>query len=100
MLYPTTALVLAVHDRLALCWAGAAPLPDNVCVGELEALLAKVMTPDAVPESCGANVTVKGTLCPAEIETGKLIPLMVNSLLLILADDTFTFWPLALRVAD
>jgi hypothetical protein len=99
MLYPTTALVLWAHDKLTLCWGGAAPLPDKVCVDELAALLVKLMIPDAVPESCGANVTVKGTLRPARIVTGKAIPVMVNSLLLIVADDTFTFAPLALSVA-
>jgi hypothetical protein len=54
----------------------ARPVPDNVSMsGELEALLTKETLPVELPTVCGANVTVKGALCPAGIVTGKVIPL-------------------------
>ena len=51
---------------------------------------------DALPLACGANVSVKGTLCPAAIVRGNVIPLNANSELLELAEETVTLEPLAL----
>lgn len=44
-------------------------------MGELAALLTKVTLPLAAPAASGVKVTVKDRLFPAEIVTGKLIPL-------------------------
>jgi hypothetical protein len=74
------------------------PFPLRVSVGVFEALLAKERAALAVPEACGANVRVNGTLCPAAIVRGKETPLSENSTLLRLADETVTLVPLALRL--
>jgi len=63
-------------------------------------LLATVRTPLALPEACGENVMVTGTLCPAAIVTGSEIPVSENSALLRLADETVTLAPEALRLLD
>jgi hypothetical protein len=52
----------------------------------------------AVPEDCGANVRVTGTLCPAGMVIGKEAPVSENSALLRLADETVTLAPPALRL--
>jgi hypothetical protein len=44
---------------------------------ELEARLANERLPEELPAACGANVTVKGMLCPAAMVTGNVIPLRV-----------------------
>jgi hypothetical protein len=67
-------------------------------VGAFEALLVMERTAVAVPEVCGANVRVNGTLCPAAIVSGKEIPVSENSTSLTLADETITLAPLALRL--
>jgi len=59
-----------------------------------------VRTPLALPEDCGENVMVTGTLCPAAIVTGREIPVSENSALLRLADETVTLAPAALRLLD
>ena len=45
------------------------------------------MLADVLPLTCGANVSVKGTLCPAAIVRGNAIPLKANSELLELAEE-------------
>jgi hypothetical protein len=62
-----------------------------------EALLMKPSVPEAVPEACGAKAMVIGTLCPAAIVSGKIIPLRENSGLFKLAEDTVTLAPVAPR---
>ena len=54
------------------------------------------MLADVLPLTCGANVSVKGTLCPAAIVRGSVTPLNANSELLELAEETVTLEPLAL----
>ena len=54
------------------------------------------MLADVLPLICGANVRVNGTLCPAPIVRGNVIPLKANSELLELAEATVTLEPLAL----
>jgi hypothetical protein len=56
------------------------------------------MLAEAVPVAVGAKVTVKGTLCPAAIVTGKVSPARVNWALLELADDRVTLPPLAVTL--
>ena len=46
----------------------------------------------------GAKVTVKGTLCPVAIVTGKASPLSVNWELPELADERVTLPPVAVRL--
>ena len=55
----------------------------------------KVSVAVAEPVDCGVKVTVKGTLWPAGIVTGKESPLTVNADLLVLAAVTVTLAPLA-----
>ena len=74
------------------------PFPLSVSAGAFEALLAKERVALAVPEVCGANLRVKGTLCPAAMVVGNEIPVSENSALLRLADETVTFAPLALKL--
>ena len=74
------------------------PVNDSF-VGEFEALLAKAIVPEAVPLDCGVNVTVTGVLCPAVIVKGNETPLNLNSDVVVEADDTVTFDPVALNVA-
>src|SRR5579864_477647 len=99
MLYPTTPLdVLVFHPRLTLC-CGITPDPVTTSTeGELAALLAKVTFAEALPEVCGANVRVNGTLLPAAIVIGKLSPLTENCDPLTPSDDTVTGALLALSV--
>ena len=75
----------------------AVPVTTSVVDGA-EALLAKEMFAEAVPLVWGANVTVKGTLCPAAMVRGRAMPLKPNSVLLELPEDTVTLEPVALSV--
>src|SRR5258705_10987882 len=81
MLYPVTSdETLWGNARSTLCGCGATPLPTNVAVvGEFAALLANKALTDAMPLVRGLNVTPNLTLCPAEMVTGNLSPLMANS---------------------
>jgi hypothetical protein len=58
----------------------------------------KVILVEAVAVVVGAKVTVKGTLCPAAIVTGKASPLTVNWELPELADERVTLPPVAVRL--
>ena len=51
-------------------------------------MLANEIAPEIVPAACGANVTVKGTLCPAWRVTGKVMPLRENPVLCQVALET------------
>ena len=99
MLYPTTGEVLGFQDRSTLCCMVdvAVPVTTSVVDG-VEALLAKEMFAEAVPLVCGANVTVKGTLCPAAMVRGRVMPPRPNSELLELPEDMVTLEPVALSV--
>lgn len=99
MLYPTTGEVLGFQDRSTLCCMVdvAVPVTTSVVDG-IEALLAKEMFAEAVPLVCGANVTVKGTLCPAAMVRGRVMPPRPNSELLELPEDMVTLEPVALSV--
>ena len=59
-------------------------------VGELDESLINKIRPAAVPVTCGAKVTVKGTLCPAVSVTGNLKPLSEYPCPLQLAEDMAT----------
>jgi len=61
-------------------------------------LLLKASVPVAVPEDCGANVTVNGTECPAGIVRGTEIPLTLNSAFVVVIDQRLTGFPVALNV--
>ena len=75
------------------------PVPETDCVvGELVALLTKVIVPEAAPLDCGEKVTVNCVLWPALIVTGNEIPLRTNSALLEEPEVTVTLDPLAFRV--
>jgi len=63
------------------------------------ALLTNETVADAVPETCGVNVSVNGMLCPEASVRGRAIPLSENSGLVTLAEDTVTLEPLAVSVA-
>lgn len=100
-MYPTTLFeVLAVQFRATLCCGGVIPEPVTDCeMGEFEALLLKVIFPEAAPVLVGAKTTEKGTLFPDGMVTGKLMPLKENSAWLTLAEVTVTGPLLAVRVA-
>jgi hypothetical protein len=74
------------------------PVSDSF-VGEFEALLAKAIVPAAVPLDWGVNITVTGMLFPAVIVNGNETPLNLNSDVVVEADDTVTFDPVALKLA-
>jgi hypothetical protein len=68
-------------------------------VGELDALLTKESLPDAAPLLWGANLTVSETLLPAEIVMGNVVPLKVNSELVVVAEEITTLEPTVLKLA-
>ena len=76
----------------------AAPVPLAVSEIELELLVKKRILAEVVAAAVGAKVTVKGTLCPAAIVTGKASPLTVNWELPELADERVTLPPVAVRL--
>ena len=78
-----------------MCGTAPVPLADSAR-DESEALLENKMLADVLPLTCGANVSVKGTLCPAAIVRGYVRPVSANSELLELAEETVTLAPLAL----
>ena len=63
----------------------------------MEALLTKVTVAVPVPLVCGLNVTLYGRFCPAARTAGRDSPLIVNSGLSLVADETVTAAPVALR---
>jgi hypothetical protein len=66
-------------------------VPVNVSVvGEFDALLRNETPPEAAPDTCGAKVTAKETLCPAISVTGKVMPLKENPAPVQLAEDIVT----------
>ena len=89
--------VLAFQDKATVCWM-VAPVPLAVSEIELEPPVKKEMLVEAVPVAVGAKVTVKGTICPAAIATGKASPPSVNWELLELADERVTLPPVAVRL--
>jgi len=94
---------LAFQASVASCWVVllAVPVPvSDTTAGELEALLVKESFPDAAPELLGVNFTVIAADFPAAIVTGKETPLTVNSELVVVAEETITLVPEAVRVAD
>ena len=100
MLYPATPEVLGVQESFTLWFVVTAPpVPLSACVAEVAALLANVAETDDVPLACGLKVTVYEALCPAAKVNGRVIPLSVNSGLLMLADETVTLVPLAVNEA-
>jgi len=66
---------------------------------ESEALLTKEMLSDVLPLTNGANVIMKGTLCPAAIVSGREIPLTLNWELLDVTAESVTLEPVAVRLA-
>lgn len=73
-------------------------MPVKLSAATFEALLVNEPVVEALPDVCGVKVSVNGTLCPAAIVSGKVIPLIENSLLVRLAEDMATFEPLAVSV--
>jgi len=94
--------VLDFHERSTLYCADAAmPMPVNdATAGEFEALLTREILAEAAPLLCGVNCTVTGALCPDGIVMGNDTPARVNSGLVVVAEETTTLAPAALRVAD
>ena len=56
------------------------------------------MLPEAVPDACGANVTVKDAFSPAISASGKVMPLTENPFPVQLAEDMVTAEPVAVSV--
>jgi len=81
-----------------MCCGGAVPAPVKLSEAVFEALLVNELVAETLPDAFGVNVSVKGTLCPAAMVSGKVIPLSENSALLMLADDMATLAPLAVSV--
>ena len=67
-------------------------------VGEFEASLLNEALTEARPLVCGVNVTEKFMLWPAAMVTGNASPLIANSELFTLTDETVTLAPVALSV--
>jgi hypothetical protein len=67
-------------------------------VGEFEASLANEPLTEAGPLVGGVNVTVKFTPWPAGMTTGNERPLIVNSELSRLTEETVTLAPVAFNV--
>lgn len=93
-------LLLPAQERVTLWWCAAtAPLPiTDSMTGDFAALLTKSSVAVAVPEDCGENVTVKGIECPARMFTGVEIPPTVNSIFVVVTEETVTAEPVALSV--
>jgi hypothetical protein len=100
MLYPTTSgEVLATHERLTVCTGAARPVPVTVPEdGVFEALLVNETLAEAAPLFCGVKVTVKSTLWPLAMVTGKVRPLMANAEFPTLSEETVTLAPVAFSV--
>src|SRR5271154_6517371 len=92
--------LLAVQERLTLCWGGGVPVPVKVSmVGEFEALLVNDTLPDAEPVAVGANVTVNCTGWPGGTVMGNDDnPLTAKAEPVTLSEFTITVSPVALRV--
>jgi hypothetical protein len=73
------------------------PLRFSVVVEDF-ALLSKVSVPLTAPLDFGWKLTVKETLWPSSITAGSDKPLSANSELLLLAEVTLTFPPVAVSV--
>jgi len=56
------------------------------------------MLPDAVPLALGVKVRVNDTVWPAEMVLGRDNPPRLNSALVVVAEDTVTLDPVAVRV--
>jgi hypothetical protein len=93
--------VLASHDKLTV-WVGAGvPVPVSASVVvEGWALLVKVSVALAAPVVRGLKLTVKGTLWPAGMVTGRDRPPTLKTELFVLAPVTVTLAPLAVRLPD
>jgi len=89
---------VSFQERSTLCCGGAAPVPVKVSAAEFDALLVNEPIAEALPDVCGVNVSVNGTLCPAAMVSGKVIPLSENSPLLMLTDDMATLALLAVSM--
>jgi hypothetical protein len=89
--------VLASQDKSTMCWM-VVPDPLAVSTAEVELLATNEMVADAVPVVVGANVTVKGALCPAARLRGRERPAIVNAELFELADERVRLPPLAVTV--
>jgi hypothetical protein len=63
------------------------------------ALLAKETFADAVPDTCGVNVTLNVAVLPGASVKGKVSPLTANSEPIIPAEDTVTGAEVAESVA-
>lgn len=82
-----------------MCTGAATPVPVTVAAaGEFEASLVKEALTVAKPLDCGVKVTVKFTLWPEGMVTGNANPVMENSELPTLTEDTVTLAPVALSV--
>ena len=69
----------------------------SVC--ELEALLTNKREPATAPLPCGAKATLKDTPCPAPIVNGNEAPCKTNWELLLVAEETVTLAPVAIKVS-
>lgn len=98
-LYPATVEVLACQVSDTLCCTAATPVPVlAIAGGILDALLLKVSEAEALPEACGANVTVNVALWPADNVVGSDTPEKLNSELFEVAEEIVTLDPLAVSV--
>lgn len=86
---------------------GAIPVPESgtlllgvgPSVWEFEALLTNKREPAIGPPVSGVKATLNGTLWPAAIVIGSEGPCKTNWELLLLADETVTLAPVALKVS-
>jgi hypothetical protein len=99
-LYPTTFVeVLAFQFSVTLCCGGAAPVPLAASTaGVFEASLTKLRFALAVPAAVGLKVAVNEAELPAAIVAGRVIPLTVNSPLVVPIEESVTALLLAVTV--
>lgn len=91
--------VLAVQDNATECVEAATPVPVSASVVVVGcALLVNVSVALADPAVVGLKVIVKEAVCPAGIVCGNENPLILKAELFVVAADTITLAPTALKV--
>src|SRR5258708_28520621 len=95
----TSSDVLGSQLKVTLCRTPGVPVPAiGTLALELIALLTKVNAPVALPGDAGLKVRIREAVRPEGIVIGSDIPLVANSALLIVAEDSVIGPPAAKSV--
>lgn len=86
--------------RVVLCCVLAAtPVPDaGITSCDFDELLANEICPEDVPLLLGLKFTFTATVLPGPMLNGRVTPLRLNSVFVVLAADMYTVWFVALRL--